>query len=259
MTTGLLLLHAFPLDADMWDPQVEALSSLGPVIPVNLPGFGGAAPAPGQPAGWMDAAADHADAALGGTGVDRVVVCGLSMGGYVALAYWRRHRERVAGLILANTKATADDDAAKQRRQDLAARLRSDGHGFLVESPPPLLSEGAPQEVRDRVKTLIKRQSAEAIATASLAMAERPDSVADLAGIDVPTLVITSSGDTLIPPDASSPMAEQIPGARLEVIQGAGHLTNLEAPEEFNRIVAEHLARCGMEGGDTATRGHASP
>ncbi len=255
MTTGLLLLHAFPLDADMWNEQVQGLPDI-PVVPVNLPGFGGAAPVTGPASAWMDAAADRADSALEGTGLDRVVVCGLSMGGYVALAYWRRHRARVAGLVLANTKATPDDDAARQRRRDLAARLRTEGHGFLVESPPPLLSDNAPQAVRERVTTLIRRQSAEAIATASLAMAERADSVPDLAGIDVPTLVITSSNDTLIPPDASSPMAEQIPGARLEVIEGAGHLSNVEAPEEFNRLLAEHLARCGVEGADTTTRGH---
>ncbi|HMC36934.1 MAG TPA: alpha/beta fold hydrolase, partial [Actinomycetota bacterium] len=89
-------------------------------------------------------------------------------------------------------------------------------------------------------------QPAEAIASASLGMAERPDSTGDLAGIDVPTLVITSSEDTLIPPEASSPMAEQIPGARLAVIDGAGHLSNLEAPSEFNRLLRDHLARCGV-------------
>lgn len=257
MTTGLLLLHAFPLDADMWDDQVAGLTEF-PVVAVNLPGFGGAAPVTGAPSTWMDQAADHANAALAGTGIDRVVVCGLSMGGYVALAYWRRHRARVAGLALANTKATPDDAEAKQRRRDLATRLRSEGHGFLVESPPPLLSDAAPAEVRERVQTLIRRQSAEAIATASLAMAERADSVPDLAGIDVPTLIITSSADTLIPPEASKPMAEQVPGAHLEVIEGAGHLSNLERPQEFNRLLAEHLARCGADG-DTATRGHAAP
>ena len=79
-------------------------------------------------------------------------------------------------------------------------------------------------------------------------MAERPDSTDDLPGIDVPTLVITSTGDTLIPQEATSPMAEQVPGARLEVIDGAGHLSNLEAPDEFNRLLREHLARCGVAG-----------
>ncbi|MCK9495751.1 MAG: alpha/beta hydrolase [Dehalococcoidia bacterium] len=236
MTLGLLALHAFPLDSDMWDGQVGALSV--PVVPVDLPGFGQAAMY--EPDGWMDEAADHADAALGGTGIDRVVVCGLSMGGYVALAYVRRHRDKVAGLILANTRADADDDAAKERRRGLAERLRSEGN-FLADSPPPLLSDNAPSEVRERVSEIIRRQDPEAIARASLAMAARADSTGDLAGIDVPTLVITSSADTLISPDLSKQMADAVPGARLETIEGAGHLSNMEAPEQFNEIVESFL------------------
>lgn len=244
MTTGMLLLHAFPLDADMWDGQVEGLADVAPVVAVNLPGFGGAAQAAVAPMDWMDAAADEAEAALQGTGIDQVVVCGLSMGGYVAFAFLRRHPERVAGLVLANTKAGGDDDAGKQRRADLATRLRAEGSGFLVDSPPPLLSGAAPDDLAKRVKTSIARQPAESIAQASLAMGARVDSTPDLAGISVPTLVITSTGDTLIPPEATKPMADQIPGATLAVIERAGHLSNLEASDEFNRLLAEHYKRC---------------
>lgn len=240
MTLGLLMLHAFPLDSTMWDHQVEALSQTVPVVTPDLPGFGGAAMA--DPEGWMDTAADHADAALHGTGIDRVVVCGLSMGGYVALAYLRRHRERVAGIILANTRADADDDAAKERRRGLADRLRSEGN-FLADSPPPLLSDGASQELRDRVSTIIRRQEAEAIARASLAMAGRADSRGDLGGIDVPALVITSSADALISPDLSKEIADAIPGARLETIEGAGHLSNLEAPQAFDGLVRDFVSK----------------
>jgi 3-oxoadipate enol-lactonase len=237
MTTGLLLLHAFPLDAQMWSGQVAAISGV-PVIAVNLPGFGGAPSA--DPAGWMDTAADRADAALVEAGIDRVIVCGLSMGGYVALAYLRRHGEKMGGLILANTRADADDAAAQERRQGLAARLRSEGN-FLADSPPPLLSDAAPAEVRERVAAIIRAQTPEAIAQAALAMAQRADSQGDLTGISVPTLVITSSADALISPDFSKAMADAIPGARLETIPGAGHLSNLEAPEAFNRLVADFV------------------
>ncbi len=242
MTTGILLLHAFPLDADMWDEQVAGLSDAAPVVTVNLPGFGGAPLAARE--GWMDTAADAAALALGGTGIDRVVVCGLSMGGYVAFSFLRRHPDLVAGLVLANTKSGGDDDAGKQRRADLAKRLRAEGNGFLVESPPPLLSEHASPDLRMRIKTIIGRQPAEAIALASEAMADRVDSTPDLAGIKVPTLIITSAGDTLIPAEVSKPMAEQVPGATLKIIDRAGHLSNLEAPDEFNRLLKEHLARC---------------
>lgn len=247
MTDGLLLLHAFPVDASMWEPQVTGLGDEVKVVAPNFPGFGGTPPA--GPVLTMDQAAEHATAEMAKAGIDRAVVCGLSMGGYVAFALWRKFRERVAGLVLANTKAGADDEAGKERRRALAERLRSEGNGFLVESPPPLLSADAPDDLWGKVKGIIAGQPAEAIAEASLGMAERPDSTADLPGIDVPTLVITSTGDTLIPPEATSPMADQIAGARLEVIENAGHLSNLEASEAFTALLRDHLARVGSIAG----------
>jgi len=243
MTTGLLLLHGFPLDSEMWASQIAGLRDTGSVVAVDLPGFGGAPLAPRE--GWMDAAAAAAAEALRKAGVDRAVVCGLSMGGYVAFSFWRRHRALVAGLVLANTKSGGDDEAGKQRREDLAKRVRAEGNGFLVASPPPLLSDHASPDLRLHIQRQIGRQPVEAIAIASQAMADRVDSTPVLGGIDVPTLVITSSADTLIPPEATKPMASQIPGATLAVIEGAGHLSNLEAPDEFNRLLREHLRHCG--------------
>jgi 3-oxoadipate enol-lactonase len=242
MTDALLLLHGHPMDASMWEPHLEGLEGMARLIVPSLPGFGG------EPSGGdvmtMEAGADHAAAALRDAGVDRAVVCGISMGGYVAFALWRRHRDLVSGLVLSNTKAGADDEAGKECRRQLAERLRNEGN-FLADNPPPLLSADAPPELWNRVKEIVRAQPAEAIAAAALGMAERSDSTPNLAGIDVPTLVITSTGDTLIPPEATTPMADEIPGARLQIIQGAGHLSNLEAPDEFNRLLAEHLARIG--------------
>jgi pimeloyl-ACP methyl ester carboxylesterase len=244
VTDGLLLLHAFPLDATMWSPQMTAFQRDVALAAPNLPGFGDMSPA--GPLTSMDEGADVAAEELAAAGIDRAVVCGLSMGGYVAFSFWRRHPERVLGLVLANTRSGADDEAGKERRRTLAARLREQGNGFLVENPPPLLSSNASDELWARVKDIIGAQPAGSIAAASLAMAERADSTEDLSGIEVPTLVITSTGDTLIPPEATKPMGGQIPGARLEVIEKAGHLSSLEAPEEFNRLLREHLARCGV-------------
>jgi len=246
VTDGLLLLHAFPLDARMWEPQLSAFSGVLPVIAPHLPGFGGT-----EPAGevmTMGAAADRVLAELDRAGVDRAVVCGLSMGGYVAFELWRRARQRFAGLVLANTRAEPDTEEGAANRRALAERLRSEGNGFLVEKPPPLLSEGAPEELWGYVRRLIADQPAEAIAAASLGMAERPDSRPDLPGIDVPTLVITSTGDTLIPPEVSTPMAEAIPGADLLVIQGAGHLSNLEQADTFSGALERHVERAGLQG-----------
>ncbi len=245
MSNGLLLVHAFPLDARMWRPQLDALEASVTVSAPDLPGFGGT-PAAGDVM-TMGAAAERCADALDVAGIESAVVCGLSMGGYVAFELWRRVRGRVAGLVLANTRAGADSLEGAAGRRALAERLRAEGSGFFVESPPPLLSEGATEETRQLVRRLIADQPAASIAAAAIGMAERADSTDDLATIDVPTLVITSTGDTLIPSDASAPMAEQIPEAELGVIEGAGHLSNLEAPERFNDLLERHLERCGLD------------
>jgi len=242
VTDGLLLIHAWPLDARMWDPQRAAVAQV-PVVAPNLPGFGGT-----EPAGdvlTMRAATDRLLAELDAAGVERAVVCGLSLGGYVAFEVWRSARDRVAGLVLANTRAVADAPEGAEGRRALAARLRSEGN-VLVDEPPPLLAEDASEDLSARVKGWIADQPAEAIAAAALGMAERPDSTPDLATIDVPTLVITSTGDRLIPPAITAEMAGQIPGARLQTIEGAGHLSNVEAAEAFAEALQEHLELCGI-------------
>jgi 3-oxoadipate enol-lactonase len=242
VTDGLLLIHAWPLDARMWDPQRAAVAQV-PVVAPNLPGFGGT-----EPAGdvlTMRAATDRLLAELDAAGVERAMVCGLSLGGYVAFEVWRSARDRVAGLVLANTRAVADAPEGADGRRALAARLRSEGN-VLVDEPPPLLAEDASEDLSARVRGWIADQPAEAIAAAALGMAERPDSTPDLATIDVPTLVITSTGDRLIPPAITAEMAGQIPGARLQTIEGAGHLSNVEAAEAFAEALQEHLELCGI-------------
>jgi pimeloyl-ACP methyl ester carboxylesterase len=243
MTDGLLLLHAWPIDARMWERQLAAVPADLPVTAPHLPGFGGS-----EPAGdvmTMGAAAEQALAAMGERGIDRAVVCGLSMGGYVAFEIWRRARERVAGLVLANTRAVADPPEAAAARRALAERMRSEGNVLAVE-PPLLLSDGAPEELYRRVRGWIEDQSPEAIAAALLGMAERPDSTPDLATIRVPTLVLTSTEDRMIAPEVSAVMAGLIPQGRLQTIEGVGHLSNVEAPEAFDAALLEHLSACGI-------------
>jgi pimeloyl-ACP methyl ester carboxylesterase len=244
MTDGLLLVHAFPLDARMWEPQLGTFTGVVPVVAPHLPGFGGS-----QSAGdvmTMDAAARRCLEALDEAGLDRAVVCGLSMGGYVSFAIHALAPDRVKGLVLANTKAGADAPEAAAARRALAERLRSEGSGFLVDAPPPLLSEEPEPALVERVRSTIADQPAEAIAAAALGMAERPDRTGVLGSIGVPTLVVTSDGDRLIPAAVTAPMADAIPGAELLTIEGAGHLSNLEAPGAFDEGLAAHLARCGL-------------
>ncbi len=237
---GLLLIHAFPVDARMWGGQAGGDHTVAP----DLPGFGGTSMPDGGVMTMASAAARCLEG-LDAAGLDRAVVCGLSMGGYVAFELLRTAPERIAGLVLANTRAGADTPEGAAGRRALAERLRTEGN-VLVDAPPPLLSADPPEGLWDRVKGWIGDQPAEAIAAAALGMAERPDSTPDLAGITVPTLVITSEGDTLIPPEVTSPMAEQIPGAELAVIPAAGHLSNLEDPAGFSGLLRAHAERCGV-------------
>lgn len=245
MTDGLLLIHAFPLDSRMWEGQI--LADLLPrerVVAPNLPGFGGSEPAP-MGVMTMAVAARACLSALDEAGVERAVVCGLSMGGYAALELWHSARERIAGLVLANTRSQADSPEAAEARHRLADRLSTEGN-VLIASPPPLLSEDASERLRDLVSRTIADQPVSAIAAAAVGMSQRRDYTEDLADIDVPTLVVTSDLDSLIPPEVTAELAEHIPGAVLETIEGAGHLSNLEAPERFNGLLASHLERCGV-------------
>jgi pimeloyl-ACP methyl ester carboxylesterase len=244
MTDTLVLIHGFPLDGSMWDFQDGALLGTLQVLAPSLPGFGGT-PAAGSTM-TMHAAAGAVFAAMDAAGARQAVIGGISMGGYVALEMWRQAPQRFQGLILANTRSGADDDAGRQRRLDLAARLEAEGSAFLVENPGPLLSETAGAELWGDVRAIVGAQPAVSIAAAARGMAERPDSTGDLASISVPTMVITSTGDTLIPAEVTSPMADLITGATLETIDGAGHLSNMEAPGEFTMLVERHLTICGL-------------
>lgn len=242
MTPGLLLIHAFPLDHRMWGD----LATRPGVVSPDLPGFGGSPSAAADEVMTMAAAAQRCREAIDDAGFARVVVAGLSMGGYVAFELWRAIPDRIAGLVLANTRAEADPPEGAQARRDLAARLRREGN-VLVDAPPPLLGERAGPAVRERVRGWIADQSPGAIAAAALGMADRPDSTQDLAGIAVPTLVIASDLDVLIPPSVTATIAERVPDGRLATIEGAGHLSNVERPEIFDALVLEHARACGAQ------------
>jgi 3-oxoadipate enol-lactonase len=241
----VVLLHGFPLDRSMWSWQETTIGSIYRVITPDLRGHGQSA----APEGiyTMEAMAEDVIETLDALQLtEPVVLGGLSMGGYVALALVARYPERFRALMLIDTKAEGDTPEAAAARRALAERLGTEGHGFLVDQPPPLLREDAPPELRDRVKTWIAEQTPAAIAAAALGMAERPDSASDLATIDVPTLVITGAEDRLIPPDVTAGIAEGVDGAELLRIEGAGHLSNLEAPEAFDTALGGVLTGLGL-------------
>jgi len=241
--TTLLLVHAFPVDAGMWEEQVTALEGEVRVLAPSLPGFGGTSSA-GEVL-TMDAAADFLAGELDRAEVDRAVVCGLSMGGYIAFSMWRRHRARIAGLVLADTRAEPDDEAGREKRRVVAEKARTEGSGAIADAPPPLLSEGADPATWERVTRMIRNQPGESIAAAALGMAERPDSRPILGEIDVPTTVVVGSADTLTPPPMSDTIAQAVRGSELVTLAGAGHLSNLEDPAGFATALRDICDRAG--------------
>ncbi len=224
----------------MWDAQVASLrGDVDRILAPSLPGFGGT-PVPARPP-TLDDYADTLVRHLDDAGVDRATVVGLSMGGYVALSLWRRHRERVSGLLLADTRAEADDEAARDRRTKLAELVRERGTNALLLQPPKWVRDGS--ERWEAVKAMVRRQPAEAIAQGSMAIGGRASSLELLPSIDVPTSVVVGAEDAITPPAMSETMAAKIPGATLEVILHAGHLSNLDAPDVFDRAIRDLVRR----------------
>jgi pimeloyl-ACP methyl ester carboxylesterase len=242
---AVVLLHAFPLSSAMWLSQRETLSLSCRVVTPDQRGFGGSPLGDDEPS--LDAAADDVAALLDSLDLDRVVLGGLSMGGYVAMAFLRRHAERVAALILADTKAAADQPAARDNRERIATAVTEDPSSTLLvdEVLPALLGTTTAAErplVTGRAKALVQAAPAPAVAWAQRAMAARPDSFGTLRETTVPTLVIVGAEDTVTPPDEARAMADAMTGARLQVLPRAGHLSALECPEEFNAAVSGFLA-----------------
>jgi pimeloyl-ACP methyl ester carboxylesterase len=239
-TPPLLLVHGFPLDHSMWAPQIKAFAPSRRVIAPDLAGFGQSSPSGRS---TLDEHADDLAALLDELAVPHAVVVGLSMGGYIAFSFWRRHRDRVAALVLADTRPGADTDEARVKRRESADAVRAGGTGALtVPLRGGYISEGAPADLEDTVRSMIDRQPAQGVAAALEAMADRADSREDLPTIDVPVLISVGASDPITPPAESEAMRAAIPGARMALIPRAAHLATLEEPGAFNGALREFLA-----------------
>jgi 3-oxoadipate enol-lactonase len=238
----IVFVHAFPLDRSMWAPQVGALVRQGRCIAPDLRGFGTSPPAPPYS---MDQYADDVAALLEALGARPAVVVGVSMGGYIAFALWRRHRAKVRALVLADTRAGADTDEGREKRRRLIEVARSRGSGTVAEMQiGSMVGETTRQrrpEVVETVRAMMAAAPVEGIVGALEAMMARPDSTPTLATIAVPTLIVVGEEDTLTPPADAQAMHAQIRGSRLEVIAQAGHICNLERPAAFTHIVSEFV------------------
>lgn len=238
----LVLLHAFPLDRTMWAPQLSALVERARCIAPDLRGFGQTTAAGAYS---IDGYADDVAGLLDALRIGRAVVGGLSMGGYIALAMWRRHPERVRGLVLADTRATADDAAGLASRRSLIELARTKGSGAVAGAQIVGLVGKSTREkhpdIFDSVHRLMAQASDEGIIGALEAMMARSDSTPFLSTIDVPTLIVVGDEDAITPPKVARAMQVEIPGSRLEVLAQAGHLSNIERPAAFNTVLSEFL------------------
>jgi pimeloyl-ACP methyl ester carboxylesterase len=240
----LVLLHAFPLSSAMWLAQREALADTCRVITPDQRGFGGSELGDDEPS--LDACADDLVRLLDRLELDQVVLGGLSMGGYVAMAFLRRHADRVAALLLADTKASADPEAARANRERIAQAVLEDDSTVLVDDVLPSLlgatTVASRPMVSGRVRGLVQAAPGPAVAWAQRAMAARPDSFDTLRAFERPALVVVGEEDQLSPVGDAQAMADALPQARLAVLAEAGHLTAVETPEAFNAEVAGFLA-----------------
>jgi 3-oxoadipate enol-lactonase len=242
--TGLpvLFIHGFPHNRTLWTAQLSALVDRCRCIAVDLRGFGESTIAPPYS---MDGYADDVANLLDLLGVSQAVVAGLSMGGYVAFALWRRHRTRVRGLILADTRAGADGAEAREKRTQMIALARTKGSAAVADAMITGMvgktTRGRHPEIVDAVHAMLESARVEGIVGALEAMRERPDSTPTLATIDVPTLVVVGEEDVLTPVSDSRAMHAAIAGSRLEVLAGAGHVSNIERPAAFNHVTSEFL------------------
>lgn len=238
----LLFVHAFPLNRTMWAPQVSALVDRSRCIAVDLRGFGESSVAPPYS---MEQYADDLAHLLDQLRVEKVTLVGCSMGGYVMFAFWRRHRDRVRAMVLADTRAGADSEDALSRRRQSIGLARAGGSVAVANSMIASIVGKTAREKQpdtyDAVHRMIAQAPVEGIIGALEAMMVRPDSTPLLARIDVPTLVIVGEEDVPTPVKEARAMHERIPGSRLEVIAQAGHLANLERPAAFNHVLTEFL------------------
>lgn len=239
----LVLIHAFPLGVRMFEPQHDGFAGWRTIAPA-LPGFDGSEL---LTQASVDAYARQLVALLDALHVERAVFAGVSLGGYVVFGVLRHAAARVAGIVLADTRSSADTETARAGRVKLLGVLRDGGVAAVAaEMLPTLLGEtshrGRPEVVRT-VTAMIEAQSREGIAAAIEVLMSRPDSTPLLGALTVPALVLAGAEDALTPPAEMERMAAQIAGADFVTVKDAGHLSNLENPAVFNRTVAAWLAR----------------
>jgi pimeloyl-ACP methyl ester carboxylesterase len=255
-----VLLHAFPLGAEMWRPQLQALPPDWWAVAPDFRGFGGSTPDPpeaSREAATLDDYAGDVMALLDALGAARAAVCGCSMGGYAAFSLLRRAPGRIDGLLLADTRATADAEAARASRAAMLELLDRHGPGAVAADMRAKLvgptTHATRPAVVGAVDAMMRDATPAGVGFAVSRMMNRPDSSAALAAFSPPVSVVVGEEDALTPPAEAAAMAALVPAAALVLIPGAGHLSNLESPAAFNAAMLDWLrAVDGSAAGQTS-------
>jgi len=243
----IVLIHGFPLNRQMWAPQQAALAAAGyRVICPDLPGFGESAPLENAS---MDRYADAIITLLDQLAIDRAVVGGMSMGGYVLLNLLARFPQRLSAAMFLVTRAAADDAAGREKRTRLAEAVQG-GDRLIVPDTfaQVLFAPQTPQEKPElvhQVRQWMEATPGPGLVGGLLAMRDREDYVERLAGYACPALVVGAELDIAVPPEHARTLANGLPDAELRVIPAAGHMANLEQPQAFNQALLEFLAGLG--------------
>ena len=240
---AIVLVHGYPFNRTMWDEQVAALRDNYRVIRLDLRGHGESESSEGP--ATMNLMAQDIASLLDQLDISRAVIGGLSMGGYVILAFCQLFPARVEKLLLADTRAQADTEEGKKVRAEQAQKILAEGMGGIADTMLPKLL--APEtvskrpEVVKRVRAMMLQTKPEGAAAALGGMAIREDQTERLAQINVPTLILVGREDAITPVADSEKMHEAIGGSRLFVIENAGHVSNIEQPEQFNKALIDFL------------------
>ncbi|MGQ0648563.1 MAG: alpha/beta fold hydrolase [Gemmatimonadaceae bacterium] len=243
----IVFLHGFPHRRSLWAPQLGALLDRARCIAPDLRGFG---ESEAREPYSMDQYAYDVVELMDHLRIERAVVCGLSMGGYVAFALWRNYAPRIRGLVLMDTRPGADNADSVQKRRDMIAMARERGSAAVADAMITGMvgkstREKCP-EIVDAVHSMLESAPVSGVIGALEAMIGRIDSTPTLATIDVPTLIVVGEEDALTPPKESEVMRQAIAESRMEVISGAGHVSNLERSATVNHVLSEFLASLSL-------------
>lgn len=235
----LVLIHAFPLDKRLWKPQQDSLASHFRIITLDLWGFGQSDAAQSKIAS-MDDYADEVRQLLDKLHIKKAIIGGESMGGYVSLAFLKHYPERVSGLVLSDTNSISLTQQQKETYYKTADDIQTNGsNNFIQGFLPKAVSKDASQEIRTYLLTIMSEQTPAAMAAAFRGIADRSNTSSVLSDTKIPILIITGEDDQVLPPQQSYDMHELAKDSRLIVIKGAGHLSNIEKPEQWNQAVID--------------------